>query len=62
LISEGLHGFPARPGDVWRDDQVRQLEIEQRISITRRLFTQRIKSCSSNQTVLQRIDQRGIID
>src|SRR5882762_9459231 len=62
LIRERLHGFPARPGDVWRDDQVRQLEIEQRVSMTRRLFTQRVKSGSRNQTVLQRINQSRIID
>jgi hypothetical protein len=40
LIRENLHGFPAGPGYVRSNNQIRQIQLKQRTAIAWRLFAQ----------------------
>src|SRR5688572_4941188 len=53
LIGQCLHCFLAGPGDVRRQNKVRQVEVKQWVSLPRWLITQNIESGSGDLTGLQ---------
>jgi hypothetical protein len=62
LIGQGLHGFIAGPGNMRRNNQVWQVNVQKRTSLTRRLCAQYIDSGASQLTIPQGVDQSRVVN
>src|ERR1700728_4506344 len=61
LIGKELHGAVARPGDVRRQDEVRQAQLQQRIAFLGRLSGQDVETRAGDHSLLERLRQRLLI-
>ena len=59
LVGEDLHRPLAGPGDVRREDEIGQVEIEQRVAGARRLDAQHVEAGAGDRAAAQRIGQRA---
>ncbi len=61
-IGQGLHRLAAGPRHVRREDEVRQVELEQRVALPRRLRAQHVEARPRDPALAQRIGQRQLVD
>ncbi len=61
-VEQARHRLLAAPSHVWRDNQMWQMGIDQRIALGWRLIGNHIKACAAQAAVFQGGDECGFID